>query len=98
MNAVQLFCVEFNIFTQFFYLLLCSFCSLISYSINQLFANSHDKSLLRINLYALVIGLPGKGDPGTTGGKSAKIEEECASVPGSFWSSGPFSWPMIGNI
>ena len=47
---------------------------------------------------ALVIGLPGKGDPRTTGGKSAKIEEECAPVPGSFWSSGPFSCPRIGDI
>ena len=47
---------------------------------------------------ALVIGLPGKGDPGTTGGKSAKIEEECAPVPGCFWSSGPFSCPRIGDI
>ena len=45
----------------------------------------------------LVIGLPGKGDPGTTGWKSAKIEEECAPVPGSFWSSGPFSCPRIGG-
>ena len=49
-------------------------------------------------IYALVIGLPGKGDPGTTRGKSAKIEEECAPVPGSFWSSGPFSCPRIGEI
>ena len=40
--------------------------------------------------YALVIGLPGKGDSGTTGGKSAKIEEECTPVPGSFRSSRPF--------
>ena len=31
-----------------------------------------------LKLYALVIGLPGKGDPRTTGGKSAKSEE---SVP-----------------
>ena len=53
---------------------------------------------LKIKGYALVIGLPGKGDPGTTGGKSAKIEEKCAPVPGSFWSSGPSSCPRIGDI
>ena len=33
-------------------------------------------------IYALVIGLPGKGDPGTTRGKSAKIKEECAPYRG----------------
>ena len=55
--------------------------------------------LLRITANnALVIGLPGKRDPGTTGGKSDKIEEDCAPVPGSFWSSGPFSCPRIGDI
>ena len=41
--------------------------------------------------YALVIGLPRKGDPGTTGGRSAKIEEECTPV------SGLFSCPRIGG-
>ena len=51
-----------------------------------------------VSHYALVIGLPGKGDPGTTGGKSAKTEEEYAPVTGSFWSSGPFSCPRIGDI
>ena len=48
--------------------------------------------------YGLFIGLPGKGDPGTTGGKSAKIEEECAPVPGSFWSSGPFFARGLGTF
>ena len=47
---------------------------------------------------ALVIGLPGKGDPKTTGGNSAKTEEECVPVPRSFWSSVPFSCPRIGDI
>ena len=39
----------------------------------------------------------GRGTPRLPG-KSAKIEEECAPVPGSFWSSGPFSSPRIGDI
>ena len=51
-----------------------------------------------LHIYALVIGLPRKGDPGTTGGKSATIEEECTLVPGSFLSSRPFSCPRIGDI
>ena len=42
---------------------------------------------------------PGRRTPGLPGGgKSAKIEEECAPVPGSFWSSGPFSCPRIEDI
>ena len=48
--------------------------------------------------YARLIGLPGKGDPGTTQGKSAKIEEECAPVPGSFWSSGLFLAQGLGTF
>ena len=47
---------------------------------------------------ALVIGLPGKGDPRTTGGRSAKIEEECTPVPGSFWSSGLFLAQGLGTF
>ena len=66
-----------------------------------LLAFTQKLDLLRQNLHTIMhlsSAFPGKGTPGLPGGNQLKLKKSAPPAPGSFWSSGPFSCPRIGDI